>query len=152
MWKQAINHSWVRILHNFFFNCTNIVLSPKSFASGIFMLMIDFEEPPWLEKSSDHHDSGLLKWQWIQHFPSRHFINSAHSAANIITQLYNRGHVEGNSAVWGKYFHVFQQKSMLVGVSETMAWVLSHLCPISCSIGVLMSTCRIRTDGRDFLR
>lgn len=41
-----------------------------------------------------------------------------------------------------------------MGVSETMTWVLSHLCPISCSICVFLSTCRIRTDrtdGRDFL-
>lgn len=85
------------------------------------MLMIDFGEPPRLEKSSDHHDSGLLKSQWIQLFPSRHFIKSARSAANIITQLHKRGRVEGKSAVWGKYSHVFQKKSLLVGVSEPMA-------------------------------
>lgn len=93
---------------NFF--CTFAIAQILSWAQrfGFLDLYGDdwFQEPPRLEKSSNHHNYGVIKWQWIQLFSSRHFISPACSAANIIIRLYNTWHFEGNSAVSGTYSHI----------------------------------------------
>lgn len=62
-----------------------------------------FQEPPRFEKFLSYHNYGVIKWQWIQLFPSRYLTSPACSAANIITRLYNTWHVKGNLAVFGAW-------------------------------------------------
>lgn len=107
--NKAISHSWyLSCTMNFF--CTFVIAQILSWAQsfGFLDLYGDdwFQEPPRLENSSNHHNYGVIKWQWIQLFSSRHFISPACSAANIIIRLYNTWHFEGNSAVSGTYSHI----------------------------------------------
>lgn len=91
----------------FFFFCTFAIAQILSWIFGDFNGNDWFEEAPRLEKSSNHHNCGVIKWQWIQFFFSPDiFMSPARSAANINIRLYNPWHAEGNSAVSGTYSQI----------------------------------------------